>query len=54
MAALKVKHIVVLGHAPLRGLPPFAPQSAPLSPGDFIGKWMSLVTQAAERLGATR
>jgi carbonic anhydrase len=51
VAALKVRHIVVLGHARCGGIRAFADQSAPLSPGDFIGKWMSLVAPAAERLG---
>jgi carbonic anhydrase len=49
--ALKVKHIVVLGHARCGGIRAVADPSEPLSPGDFIGKWMSIVAPAAERLG---
>jgi carbonic anhydrase len=49
--ALKVKHIVVLGHARCGGIRAFADDSAPLSPGDFIGRWMNLVAPAAERMG---
>ena len=38
---LRVRHIVVLGHAQCGGIRASA-QIAPLSPGDFIGKWMSV------------
>ena len=49
--ALKVKHIVVLGHAQCGGIRAFAEESAPLSPGDFIGHWMSLIAPAAKMVG---
>lgn len=49
--ALGVSHIVVLGHALCGGIRAFADRQEPLSPGDFIGRWMSQITPAAERLG---
>jgi carbonic anhydrase len=49
--ALKVKHIVVLGHAQCGGIRAYAEEAAPLSPGDFIGHWMELIEPAAKMVG---
>jgi len=47
---LAVKHIVVLGHARCGGIRSYADKQAPLSSGDFIGKWMSIIGPAADTL----
>jgi carbonic anhydrase len=48
---LKVKHIVVLGHERCGGIRAFAEHGPPLSAGDSIHKWMSLIAPAAEMAG---
>src|ERR1700689_2402391 len=41
ISALHVNHVVVLGHAQCGGIRAFIDKIEPLSPGDFIGRWMS-------------
>ena len=45
---LRVKNIVVLGHAQCGGIRAFIDKIEPLSPGDFIGKWMAMFIKPGE------
>ena len=46
--ALRIKHIVVLGHAQCGGIRAFIDKIEPLSPGDFIGRWMAMFVKPGE------
>ena len=45
---LRVKHVVVLGHAQCGGIRAFIDDIDPLSPGDFIGRWIQMFIKPGE------
>ena len=45
---LRIKHVVVLGHAQCGGIRAFIDDIEPLSPGDFIGRWMAMFVKPGE------
>jgi carbonic anhydrase len=56
--ALRVQNIVVMGHGRCGGIAAFRAQlqgeeTAPLSPGDFIGKWISMLEPVAQKIERT-
>ena len=54
VAALKVESIVVLGHGRCGGIAAsLNEEMEPLSPGDFIGKWIGLLKPTARRVAGT-
>src|SRR5882762_4518528 len=48
VSVLRIKHIVVLGHAQCGGIRAFIDKIEPLSPGDFIGRWMQMFIKPGE------
>jgi carbonic anhydrase len=52
--SLRVKNIVVMGHGRCGGIhAALDPASEPLSPGDFIGHWMSMLAPLTEEIQHT-
>ncbi len=48
--AIGVKHIVVMGHAQCGGIAAAVTDMAPLTKGDFIGKWMGDVKEVVDAI----
>jgi carbonic anhydrase len=48
ITVLRIEHVVVLGHAQCGGIRAFIDNIEPLSPGDFIGRWMSMFVKPGE------
>lgn len=50
VVALAVRHIVVMGHGRCGGIAAALGNRDPLTPTDFIGKWVSVLDDTAERV----
>ncbi|MFD1747169.1 carbonic anhydrase [Rhizobium helianthi] len=51
---LKIRDIVVMGHGRCGGIQAaLDPLDQPLSPGDFIGKWMGMLRSTADQIPST-
>jgi carbonic anhydrase len=48
VTVLRIKHVVVMGHAQCGGIRAFIDKIEPLSPGDFIGRWMQMFIKPGE------
>ena len=49
--SLRVRDIIVMGHGRCGGIrAALDPNAEPLSPGDFIGKWMSMLAPVADEV----
>lgn len=50
--SLKVENIIIMGHGRCGGIAAaLDPKMEPLSPGDFIGKWLELLRPSAKAIG---
>jgi carbonic anhydrase len=50
VVALNISNIVIMGHGRCGGIKAALSHDAPLAQGDFIGKWMTLLAPASEKV----